>query len=61
MAVIYLLLGISVFMAFFFLLAFLWNLRSGQYEDDYSPAWRILFEEKSSKNTYEESENKENQ
>jgi cbb3-type cytochrome oxidase maturation protein len=28
-----------------FLIAFIWAVRNGQYEDDYSPAVRILFEE----------------
>jgi cbb3-type cytochrome oxidase maturation protein len=45
MVVIYILLGISVLVASIFLLAFLWNLRSGQYEDDYTPAIRVLFED----------------
>jgi cbb3-type cytochrome oxidase maturation protein len=45
MVVIYVLLGISVLMASIFLLVFLWNLRSGQYEDDYTPAIRMLFDD----------------
>lgn len=45
MVVIYILLGISVLMASIFLLVFLWNLRSGQYEDDYTPAIRMLFDD----------------
>ncbi|MCU0438140.1 MAG: cbb3-type cytochrome oxidase assembly protein CcoS [Raineya sp.] len=32
-------------MASIFLLVFLWNLRSGQYEDDYTPAIRMLFDD----------------
>jgi len=27
-----------------FLFAFIWNVKDGQYEDDYSPAHRILFD-----------------
>ncbi|HRG94221.1 MAG TPA: cbb3-type cytochrome oxidase assembly protein CcoS, partial [Chitinophagaceae bacterium] len=28
--------------------AFLWGVKSGQFEDDYSPASRILFDDKPS-------------
>ena len=28
-----------------FLIAFIWAVRSGQYEDDYGPAVRILFDD----------------
>lgn len=45
MSVIYLLLSISVVMGTIFLLVFLWNLRNGQYEDDYTPSVRILFDD----------------
>jgi cbb3-type cytochrome oxidase maturation protein len=27
-----------------FLIAFLWSVRNGQYEDDYTPSIRILFD-----------------
>lgn len=45
MVVIYILLGISVLVASVFLIVFLWSLFSGQYEDDYTPAIRMLFED----------------
>ncbi|MDX5422485.1 MAG: cbb3-type cytochrome oxidase assembly protein CcoS [Hymenobacteraceae bacterium] len=44
MFVIFLLIGISVTVAACFLGAFLWAVRSGQYDDDYTPAVRMLFE-----------------
>lgn len=44
MSVIFLLIGISIVVATAFLMAFLWAVRSGQYEDDYTPSVRILFE-----------------
>ncbi len=50
MSVIYFLLSLSVIMGTLFLLAFLWNLRSGQYEDDYTPSIRMLFEDKKPSN-----------
>lgn len=36
--------AISVSVAACFLIAFLWAVRSGQYDDDYTPAVRMLFE-----------------
>jgi cbb3-type cytochrome oxidase maturation protein len=37
---------ISLVVACGFLLAFLWAVKSGQFEDKYTPKIRILFEEK---------------
>lgn len=36
-------------MAIGFLLAFLWAVKSDQYEDDYTPSVRILFDDENSK------------
>jgi cbb3-type cytochrome oxidase maturation protein len=44
MNIIYLLICISLIMAIMFLSAFLTAVRSGQYEDDYTPSVRILFD-----------------
>ncbi|WP_345163533.1 cbb3-type cytochrome oxidase assembly protein CcoS [Pontibacter saemangeumensis] len=44
MYIIFLMIAISVSVAALFLVAFLWAVRSGQYEDDYTPAVRMLFE-----------------
>jgi cbb3-type cytochrome oxidase maturation protein len=46
MSVIFLLLGASLVVALFFLIAFIWSVKDGQYEDDFSPAHRMLFDEK---------------
>jgi len=51
MSVIIVLLIASVTVAIIFLVAFLWGVKSGQFEDDYSPASRILFEDKPSSST----------
>lgn len=51
MNVIVLLLTISLVVALVFLGAFIWNVRSGQYDDDYSPAHRIFFEDEIKKKT----------
>jgi len=48
MSVIIVLLIAGIAVAVIFLGAFFWSVRSGQFEDDYSPASRILFEDKPS-------------
>ncbi len=45
MSVIIVLIGCSLAVAICFLLAFLWAVRTGQYEDKHTPAMRILFDE----------------
>jgi cbb3-type cytochrome oxidase maturation protein len=44
MSVIVVLIGFSIFVAAGFLVAFLWAVRSGQYDDDVSPSIRILYD-----------------
>lgn len=46
MSVIILLLIVSISIAGLFLLAFIWNVKNGQYDDETAPAIRILFEDK---------------
>ena len=46
MSVIILLLLVSICIAGGFLAAFMWSVRDGQFDDDYSPARRILFDDK---------------
>lgn len=55
MGVIIILIICSIFVAGGFLLAFIWAVRSGQYDDTYSPAVRILFEDKKESNQKETS------
>ncbi len=45
MNIFYLLIGASLFAALIFLGAFIWAVRSGQFDDDYSPSVRILFDD----------------
>jgi len=45
MSIIFVLIIISLFVAILFLLAFFWAVKSGQYDDDYTPAMRMLLEE----------------
>lgn len=49
MGIIVLLIGISITIALTFLVIFLWNMKSGQYEDTYTPSVRMLFEDKKKK------------
>jgi cbb3-type cytochrome oxidase maturation protein len=53
MSVLILLIIISVFVAGGFLLAFLWSVKTGQMDDDYTPSVRMLFDDevKSKKGT----------
>ena len=52
MSVILILILVSLALAVAFLLGFIWAVRSGQYEDTFTPSLRILTEEeKPSKNT----------
>ncbi len=51
MSVIYVLLTISLIVAILFFVAFLISVRSGQYDDDYTPSVRMLFEDELVKET----------
>jgi cbb3-type cytochrome oxidase maturation protein len=46
MGIIVLLIAISVAIAILFLSIFFWNIKSGQYDDTYTPSVRMLFEDK---------------
>ena len=46
MEVIVVLLSSSILIAVGFLIAFSWSVKNGQYDDDYSPSVRILFDNK---------------
>jgi cbb3-type cytochrome oxidase maturation protein len=50
MGIIYLMLIVSLLIALFFLVSFFWAAKSGQYDDDYSPSVRILFEDETNTN-----------
>jgi cbb3-type cytochrome oxidase maturation protein len=46
MLIIVLLISISLTIALIFLGVFYWSMKSGQYEDTYTPSVRMLFEDK---------------
>tara|TARA_R110002051_G_scaffold91205_3_gene160277 strand:- start:44212 stop:44421 length:210 start_codon:yes stop_codon:yes gene_type:complete len=45
MSIIYMLLAISVIVALVFFVAFILSVKSGQYDDTYTPSVRMLFED----------------
>jgi len=45
MSVIYLLISISILVAIFFFIAFIMAVKKGQYDDDYTPSVRMLFDD----------------
>jgi cbb3-type cytochrome oxidase maturation protein len=45
MSALFILIGFSLLMAVGFLGAFVWSVRRGQYDDDYTPSVRILFDD----------------
>lgn len=54
MSVIYLLITISIFVAVGFFIAFVIAVKSGQYDDDYTPSVRMLFDDELKKVKSEE-------
>lgn len=45
MNILFLLIGASLFAALIFLGLFIWAVKSGQFEDNYTPSVRILFDD----------------
>ncbi len=48
MSVVIVLISASLFVAVGFLVAFLWAVKSGQFDDKYTPSIRMLFDDKKS-------------
>ena len=46
MSVLILLITFSILIAGGFLIAFIWSVKKGQYDDDYTPSVRMLFDDK---------------
>jgi len=49
MSVIFLLIPLSVLIAGAFLGAFIWSVRSGQFDDTHTPSFRLLLEDRPDK------------
>lgn len=44
MSAFFIMIGASLLLAIGFLIAFIWSVKSNQYEDDYTPSVRMLFD-----------------
>ncbi len=51
MSVLIILIAVSLLVAISFLAAFFWAVRNGQYDDDYSPGVRMLFDNDTNNDT----------
>ena len=49
MSVLFVLIVVSIAVAGTFLGAFIWSVKNGQYEDDYTPSVRMLFDDELAK------------
>lgn len=58
MSVIYFLISISVFVAGIFLYIFIKSVKSGQFDDAYTPSVRMLFDDELIKDATEEKKDK---
>lgn len=45
MEVVYITIGVSIIVAVVFFIAFIKSVKSGQYEDTYTPSVRMLFDD----------------
>lgn len=54
MSVVIILVFVAILMAGAFLVAFIWSVKSGQYDDTYTPSVRMLFEDPAMKEEPEE-------
>ena len=44
MSAFFIMIGASLLIAIGFLIAFIWSVKTNQYEDDYTPSVRMLFD-----------------
>lgn len=61
MSAIILLIFLGILVAGGFLAAFIWAVRNGQYDDDYSPSVRMLFDNKPDEDKNEDNETTDDQ
>ncbi|APY00504.1 cbb3-type cytochrome oxidase maturation protein [Lacinutrix venerupis] len=60
MSIIYMLLAISVLVALIFFTVFIVSVKSGQYDDMYTPSVRMLFEDEIVKEKNKKTKSKDN-
>ena len=58
MNVIFILIAVSLFVAIGFLISFIWSIRAGQFEDEYTPSVRILFDDETNVTEVQDEEQK---
>jgi len=58
MSAIFIMIGASLLLAIGFLIAFIWSVKSNQYEDDYTPSVRMLFDNTTIQENKQETKNK---
>ena len=51
MSAIFILIAASLTIAIGFLIAFIWSVKDGQFEDDYTPSVRMLFDDEITETT----------
>lgn len=57
MSALFILIGISLLVAGSFLAAFIWSVGNGQFDDDYTPSIRMLFDNQPKESTTTEIKN----
>jgi len=57
MEIVYLTIGVSIVVAVFFFIIFLKSVKSGQYDDTYTPSVRMLFDDELVKDKKQENNN----
>ena len=58
MSAFFIMIGASLLLAIGFLIAFIWSVKTNQYEDDYTPSVRMLFDNTTIQENKPESINK---
>jgi cbb3-type cytochrome oxidase maturation protein len=56
MSALFIMIGASLLIAIGFLIAFIWSVKTNQYDDDYTPSVRMLFDN----TTIQKKDNEEN-
>ena len=58
MSAFFIMIGASLLLAIGFLIAFIWSVKTNQYEDDYTPSVRMLFDNTTKQENKQESKKK---
>lgn len=61
MSVMFILIGVSLVVAIGFLGAFYWSIRTGQFKDDVTPAYRVFLDDVKRETSAESTESKSSQ